>query len=476
MSTSDTTNDSRAKRQRTESDKTQPVATPSTTPAAISSSTKDFLEHIRTTDAQSSPSPTIWPARSTIQPADWKNYMELVTESLVQNATQEIANMQTNFIKTNLDRTKQRTAITNLADPEFLPRSIRLKIALSAPSFMRETPLFTSEDEALQLEIKAFQESVKTRFSTIGQATIDTLTNRLQVQFVKDLKELAKICFLTLHTTELGIDRANTNLYAQAALQRTLRGLTDATTLEALSITHAELRELATSTLSTAEKEDFAQHTVVTALLEPAEDNTDELIIPKVCLELVSTILLQLAPFLTSTPLKEKQHQLQKQQIKKDIKAYLKNRQTTDETEKIDAVLTDNAEDKEAALKQLIASETSVLTRKIASLEGQVKQNRKKSSQRDTAKTSSGNSKSPSKSQKNKSDKKGTAKKSKSPKNVTFKTKPKTILKKKKGKANHDASEKEEPQGKKNSKTKEASSKKNSSGSKNKKQGKRQKS
>mmetsp|Transcript_11547 Transcript_11547/g.16470 ORF Transcript_11547/g.16470 Transcript_11547/m.16470 type:complete len:84 (+) Transcript_11547:94-345(+) len=35
----------------------------------------------------------------------------------------------------------------NLADPEFIPRSLRLKIAMSAPSFMAESPVLTQQEE-----------------------------------------------------------------------------------------------------------------------------------------------------------------------------------------------------------------------------------------------------------------------------------------------------------------------------------------
>mmetsp|Transcript_11553 Transcript_11553/g.16481 ORF Transcript_11553/g.16481 Transcript_11553/m.16481 type:complete len:98 (-) Transcript_11553:444-737(-) len=67
--------------------------------------------------------------------------MELVKESLVHNATQEITKIQNSFIKSNFDINKQKQALTNLADPEFIPRSLRLKIAMSALSFVSESPI-----------------------------------------------------------------------------------------------------------------------------------------------------------------------------------------------------------------------------------------------------------------------------------------------------------------------------------------------
>ena len=478
MSTSNNTNDSRNKRPRTESDQPTTAATLSTPKSAIGSTTKDFLYNVRTIDAESPPSPTKWPARSALPAADWKKYMELVTESLVQNATQEITNIQTKFLKSTFDIQKQKKAVTTLADPEFLPRSIRLKVALSGPDFMKETTIFTTEDEALQNDIKEFQEKVKSRFATVGNATIKTLTERFQLQFIKDLKELAKICFLTLLSEIPTLNAEDIHFYAQAALQKTLRKLTDKATLSALSITHADLQTLATTILSDTDKENFQLHTTVATLIAPAEDNTDEHIAAKFAVELTTTVLLHLAPFLTSTPLKEKQHQIKQQQIKKDIKAYLKIRETTAATEKIDAVLTDASDDKEQALKQLIASETSSLTRKIATLEGQVKQQRKKSTQGDTAKTSTatnqrGRKKKPSntKSQQTDTNKSKTTTRSQSPKKETSKSK--STLKKKKDKVSHGASAKGGTKEKSNKKKQGAPLKKNSS-KKKKKPGKRQ--
>mmetsp|Transcript_11548 Transcript_11548/g.16471 ORF Transcript_11548/g.16471 Transcript_11548/m.16471 type:complete len:115 (+) Transcript_11548:94-438(+) len=85
----------------------------------------------------------------------------------------------------------------NLADPEFIPRSLRLKIAMSAPSFMAESPVLTQQEEGLQEDIKDFQKKVKERFANMNSATIETLTLQLQKTFISNLKELAKICFLT---------------------------------------------------------------------------------------------------------------------------------------------------------------------------------------------------------------------------------------------------------------------------------------
>mmetsp|Transcript_36713 Transcript_36713/g.51895 ORF Transcript_36713/g.51895 Transcript_36713/m.51895 type:complete len:114 (-) Transcript_36713:1658-1999(-) len=96
---------------------------------------------------------------------------------------------------------------TTLADPEFTPRSLRIKIALSAPDYMKDSTTFTSEEEGLQNDLKIFQDKVKARFATMGQATITSLTSRLQVQFVKNLKELAKICFFPLLTLDLDLSK-----------------------------------------------------------------------------------------------------------------------------------------------------------------------------------------------------------------------------------------------------------------------------
>mmetsp|Transcript_36713 Transcript_36713/g.51893 ORF Transcript_36713/g.51893 Transcript_36713/m.51893 type:complete len:233 (-) Transcript_36713:891-1589(-) len=228
--------------------------------------------------------------------------------------------------------------------------------------------------------------------------------------------------------------------------------------------------KLATTILKEGQQEDFELHTNIDKLLTQPDGNTDKQLTAKVLLELTATILIHLAPFLTNTPLKEKQHKIKQLKIKNDIQAYLKTRETTDTTEKIDAVLTENSDDKEAALKKLIASETSLLTRKIASLEGQVKQQRKKSTQRDTAKTSStkGQTKSPTKFKRQPNTNK-TNRQTTSPK-VTFQ--PKSSLKptKKGNKANQGGSVNGGTKEKKKKKKQGASSKKNSSDKKKNKQ------
>mmetsp|Transcript_36406 Transcript_36406/g.51462 ORF Transcript_36406/g.51462 Transcript_36406/m.51462 type:complete len:188 (+) Transcript_36406:102-665(+) len=178
---------------------------------------------------------------------------------------------------------------------------------------MRQSSTFTTEEEGLQND------------------------DRLRTQFAKNLKELAKICFLTLLSFDSSLSKDDVNTYAQATLIRTLQGLTDTKILTSLQSTHEDLKKLATIVLPTEEQSDFQLHTTVNSLLVAPEDITDEHFTAKVSIELVSTILLHLAPFLTRTPLEEKHHQIQQLKLKKDIKAYLKNRETTKTTEKIDA-------------------------------------------------------------------------------------------------------------------------------------------
>eukprot|EP00543_Licmophora_paradoxa_P014003 CAMPEP_0202457792 /NCGR_PEP_ID=MMETSP1360-20130828/14711_1 /ASSEMBLY_ACC=CAM_ASM_000848 /TAXON_ID=515479 /ORGANISM="Licmophora paradoxa, Strain CCMP2313" /LENGTH=123 /DNA_ID=CAMNT_0049077957 /DNA_START=126 /DNA_END=494 /DNA_ORIENTATION=- len=117
------------------------------------------------------------------------------------------------------------------------------------------------------------------------------------------------------------------NLYSQAALARTLKGITDTSTFDALHTTKVGLRALTTSILSTADGEDFETYTTISKLLDPPEENDPD-IGAKTFIEVTATILIHLAPFLTKTPLEKKQHQIQIQKVQKTIKAYLKNRET----------------------------------------------------------------------------------------------------------------------------------------------------
>mmetsp|Transcript_11552 Transcript_11552/g.16478 ORF Transcript_11552/g.16478 Transcript_11552/m.16478 type:complete len:197 (-) Transcript_11552:515-1105(-) len=188
---------------------------------------------------------------------------------------------------------------------------------MSAPSFMAESSVLTQQEEGLQEDIKEFQKKVKERFACMNSATIESLTLQLQKAFISNLKELAKICFLTFLPVDSNMKVKDINLYAQAALARTLKGITDTSTLTALNLTNAGLRALTTSILSTANREDFETYTTISKLLDPPEENDPD-IGAKTFIEVTATILIYIAPFLITTP--------------------LKNRETTIATAKIDNV------------------------------------------------------------------------------------------------------------------------------------------